>query len=173
MDQFRALAEHLLTNQLTEAYLELPTRAYTVRRNRLVKEGKWHWPAVFRYLDKTTALLESILAILYTTGGQVPRAPEILNLECENTTSTERGVYLYRGSVIYLTRHYKAKLTNNREFYVARFLPSRAGHIVFYYLAYIRPFVAMLQQERANTGLALAPSTLLFHPYSEAEPTKA
>ncbi|KAJ5606699.1 hypothetical protein N7510_009480 [Penicillium lagena] len=69
-----------------------------------------------------------------------------MNLECENTTSTKRGVYLYRGSIIYLTRHHKAKLTNNWEFYVARFLPSWAGHVVFYYLAYIRPFVGDVHQ---------------------------
>jgi hypothetical protein len=160
-------------NQLAEVYLKLSTQACTGRRNRLVQDGKWHWPAIFRYLDKTTALLESILAILYTTGGQVPRAPELLNLECENTASTERGIYLYEGSVIYLTRHHKAKRTNNREFCVARFLPSRASHVVFYYLAYIRPFVAMLQRERAPTESSPAPSTLLFSAYSEIESSKA
>lgn len=202
MDEFRALAKHLLTtaeqqcqalmfdvlpevdlsrlrddltnrqpgfsfvkhpaNSLADAYLELSTRACNSRRNRLVKDGRWHWPSIFIYLDKTTALLESILTVLYTTCGQVPRAPELLSLEYENTASTERGIYLHQGSMLYLTRHHKAKLANNREFYVARFLPFRAGQVMFYYLTYIRPFAAMLQRERSETGFSPTPTTLLF-----------
>lgn len=117
---------------------------------------------MFAYLEKATALLQSILAILYTTGGQVPWASELLSLEYENSASTERGIYLYEGSILYLTRHHKAKRSTNREFYVARFLPPRAGQVVFYYLAYIRPFVEMLQRDQCHSGASPAFCTLLF-----------
>ncbi|KAI3575848.1 hypothetical protein IWW34DRAFT_631273, partial [Fusarium oxysporum f. sp. albedinis] len=35
----------------------------------------------------------------------------------------------------------------NREFIIARFLPFRAGHLLYTYLMYIRPFIDMLTRE--------------------------
>ncbi|KEQ72725.1 hypothetical protein M436DRAFT_48209, partial [Aureobasidium namibiae CBS 147.97] len=52
-----------------------------------------------------------------------PRGIEILLLECYNGPSTECGIYVYKGSVIYVIRHYKARKITNREFYVVRYLP--------------------------------------------------
>ena len=92
-------------------------------------------------------LLEIIMGSVYTTGGQVPRGPELFSLECENSPSTERGVYIYDGSVIYLTCHHKAKRSTNREFNVVRFLPVRARRVLYKCMVYIRPFVDMLRRE--------------------------
>lgn len=44
---------------------------------------------------------------------------------------------------------------------MVRYLPARAGRVVYYYLVYIRPFVKMLQRERQD-GFAANSSTLLF-----------
>lgn len=161
-------------NQLSNAYLDLSARACTTRRNGLLKDGCWNWNAIYLYMKKKEALLEALAGVLYTTGGQMPRASELFSLECQNGATRARGIYVYDGFVVYLTRHHKAKRSTNREFYVVRFLPLRPGRIVYYYLAYIRPFTEMLQREdTVRVALRGAPppkSTFLF--YSDQDPDK-
>ncbi|KAJ4065542.1 hypothetical protein NW761_015265, partial [Fusarium oxysporum] len=82
------------------------------------------------------------------TGGGQPRGPDLLHILLRNCGTAERGLYVYNGFVIYLTRSHKAKRSTNREFVVARFLPIQVGHIVYRYLVYIRPFVDMLAREQ-------------------------
>ena len=98
--------------------------------------------------------------MLVACGGQ-PRAPNLLHLRCENAMLADRGIFVYGGSVIYLTRSHKAKRLTNREFYIARFLPIQPGHLLFKYLVYIRPFVDMLMREQRPSLRGC--STYLFH----------
>ncbi|QGA20949.1 hypothetical protein EYB26_008659 [Talaromyces marneffei] len=93
------------------------------------------------------------MGVLYTTSGQVPQIPKLSSLEYVNGPSTERGFYVWNGSIIYLTRHHKAKRSTNREFFVVRFLPARGGRLLYQYLVYIRPFMQMLKDEM--TGLEI------------------
>ncbi|KAL5379583.1 hypothetical protein PMIN06_011322 [Paraphaeosphaeria minitans] len=139
-------------NYLSDAYLELSTRACTTRRNGLFKEGRWNWKAIWSYLKKVEAFLEALAGVCYLSGGQLPRIPELFGLECENGPASARGFYVYNGHVLYLTRHHKAKRSTNREFYVARYLPARASLVVYYYLVYIWPCIRMLQQERPGSA---------------------
>jgi hypothetical protein len=135
------------TNDLTSAYLNLSTRACTAPDNCLLNDNGWDYEAVYRYLKQKERFLETLLAVMYTLGGQAPRSTELFSLECCNGPSTERGVYVYNGFMIYVTRHHKAKKSTNKEFNVARFLPTQAGKLLFYYLVYIRPFAEMLFRE--------------------------
>jgi hypothetical protein len=84
-------------NDLSEAYLELSTRACTIRRNGLFKDGCWNWKAIFHYLKKVEAFLETIAGTLYLSGGQLPRISELFGLECENGPTSARGMYAYHG----------------------------------------------------------------------------
>ncbi|RYN62353.1 hypothetical protein AA0113_g12500 [Alternaria arborescens] len=143
---------HHAGNDLSEAYMQLSTRACTTRRNGLLREGRWNWKAVFLYSKKVEALLEAVAGMCYLSGGQLPRVSELFGLECENGPASARGLYVYSGCVVYLIRHHKAKRSTNREFYVARYLPARASRVVYYYLVYIRPFVKMLRRERRDTA---------------------
>jgi hypothetical protein len=86
-----------------------------------------------------------ILGGLYTVCGQFSRAPELLGVECENGSSTERGLYFWNGFMVYLTRHHKAKRSTNREFIVVRFMSVRLGYVMYKYLVYIRRFLEMLE----------------------------
>jgi hypothetical protein len=121
-------------NGLSKAYLDLSIKACTIRRNGLFREDRWDWKAIWRYEKKVVALEEMILGGLYTACGQVPRATEILSLECENSPSTQRGLYVWNGFMVYLVRHHKAKRSTNREFNVVRFL-------LYYYYYYYKSFL--------------------------------
>lgn len=79
-----------------------------------------------------------LLGGLDTSEGQVPRSPNLLGLEIENGPFTERGIYVWNRFMVYLTRHHKAKRSNNREFYVVRFFTARLGHVMYKHLVYIQ-----------------------------------
>ncbi len=114
-----------------------------------------------------------IAGVKQTVGGQVARVSELSSLEYENSSSTERGLYVYNGFMIFVTRHHKAKRSTNREFNVVRFLCVRGGQIVFKYLVYIRRFLEMLNREQSSClGLAesISQRHLLFR--SEEAPDK-
>jgi len=149
------------SNELSSAYLELSTRACTDPSNGLLIDDTWNTTAVWRYLKLEEELLELLLAMFHILGGQAPRGTEILSLGCRNGPSTERGIYVHEGSVIYVTRHHKARKITNREFHVVRYLPQQAGRILFLYLVYIRPFAEMIQR-RAKLSNKGASSRLLF-----------
>lgn len=81
------------------------------------------------------------------------------------TGRRQRGLYVYNRYIITLTRHHKAKWSTNREVFIVRYLPARAGRILYYYLVYIRPFVDMLERGNRSRHLSVDPqskSTLLF-----------
>ena len=46
--------------------------------------------------------------MLMTGGGQL-RAPELLYLRCWNTVTAECGIFVYDGSMMYVTWSHKAK----------------------------------------------------------------
>lgn len=109
-------------------------------------------------------LRELLAALLYMTGGGQPRGPDLLSLRHRNSGTAERGIYLYGGSMIYLTRNHKVKRSTNREFLVARFLPVQIGHLVFKYLVYIRPFVDLLIREQTFCSGECSPYLFRFRP---------
>lgn len=147
-------------NGLREAYMELSFKACTSEQSNLSKNGTWNWKEVQAYMKKEKAYREALGLLMLMTGGGQPRAPELLHLRCQNTMTAECGIFVYDGSMMYVTRSHKAKRSTNREFYVVRFLPAQVGHLLFKYLVYIRPFVDMLTREQ--TPRMQACSTYLF-----------
>ncbi|KAJ9655925.1 hypothetical protein H2201_008698 [Coniosporium apollinis] len=148
-------------NRLADAYLELSARACMDQEDGLLVHDEWNGPAIFRYFKWKEELIELLAAMLYVDGGQAPRSTELLSIEFCNGPATERGVYVYEGSMIYVTRHHKARKNTNKEFYVVRYLPAAAGKILFYYLVYIRPFTEMVKRQVKLSGWETR-SSLLF-----------
>jgi hypothetical protein len=146
-------------NDLSTAYLTLSTRACTAQGDGLLQGDRWDFKAVSEYLKMTEAHQGYLAGTMLTLGGQGPRATELLSLEYCNGQSSQRGVYVYNGFMIYVTRHHKAKRSTNNEFTVVRFLPAKVGKLLYYYLVYIRPFAAMLQRETSRCRVS---SNFLF-----------
>ena len=137
-------------NHLTKAYLDLANLACEIGPQSLSRRGTWDWEAVFRYRKKVQSLLLLILGMFATTGGQFPRSTELSPIETCNSSTSERGIYVYNGSIIFVTRYSKAKRSTNREFNVVRVLPVRAGHVLYRYLVYILPLDQMLGREHQS-----------------------
>src|SRR5439155_1348155 len=103
-------------NGLADAYLDLLSPACTRGRDGLVHGGRWSNRAISLYRKKAETFLETLVGGLHVVGGQTGRGSELFSLECQNGLYTERGVYVYNRSMITLTRHHKAKRSNNGEF---------------------------------------------------------
>ncbi|KAH7187938.1 hypothetical protein BKA60DRAFT_527511 [Fusarium oxysporum] len=134
-------------NGLAEAYLKLSFKACTSLSNPLLRKGRWDQKAVLAFWKKEEALRAALAGLMMMAGGGQPRVPDLLHILLRNCGKAERGLYVYNGSMIYLTQSHKAKRSTNREFVVAHFLPIQVGHLICKYLVYIRPLVDMLAQE--------------------------
>jgi hypothetical protein len=133
-------------NGLSDAYLQLLPRACAVPEGPLLTGNRWDRDAVLQYLRDRQRFLELLMSIMYCLGGQSPRGTEFFSLLHSNEPSAERAIYVYGGYLIYITRYHKSRRTTNQEFVIVRYLPYRAGYLLYYYLVYIRPFAEMLQR---------------------------
>ena len=150
---------------LQDAYLKLLERCCTSRQcSLLIINGQGGGKVTRDYLKKEEALRETLAPLMQLVGGQLPRCRELLSLWCANTKFGPRGIYVYDGAMIYITRHHKAKRSTNREFVGARYLPVQIGHLLFKYLVYIRPLVEMMDREnrRVCSMATVDYSPLLF-----------
>lgn len=134
------------SNSLSDKYLELSRRACLATVDGLITDKSQDYIAVGRYLDLVNEFLRHILVLAYLTSGQAPRGTELLSIEHYNTLAISRGVCIYSGKIILISRHTKSRRTTNKEFLVVRFLPARLSALIFFYLVYIRPFVYMLNR---------------------------
>lgn len=133
-------------NGLADAYLELSSRACLDKADGLMSRDRWNRTAVDRYVKEEGALLQQIMLVLYLLGGQAPRSTELFSLECWNGPATPRSIYVHAGSMLYVTRHHKARQSSNQEFQVVRYLPRKAASLLSKYLVYIRPFTEMIRR---------------------------
>jgi hypothetical protein len=133
-------------NKLERSYLNRSTKACLHPADGLMSSDVWKMDAVHRYLKEWTSLLRNIMLMMYLRGGQAPRTTEFSSVECYNGPSTSRGIYIHGESIVYVTRHSKARRMTNQEFQVARYLPKEDSNLVATYLALIRPFADMLNR---------------------------
>jgi hypothetical protein len=100
-------------NGLRWAYLELSLRACLDHEGGLMNGSDWKLRMARQYLKKEEQLLELIILILFLRGGQALRTTELFSVECYNGSTTLRGLYAHGGSLMYVTRHSKARRTTN------------------------------------------------------------
>jgi hypothetical protein len=125
---------HENTNGLDSKYTELSERICADPVHSLMTYNGWKERAVKRFLKKEEELLGYIMAMMYLRSGQAPRATEFFSILRWNSASLSRGFHVYEGSMMYVTRHSKARRTTNQAFQVARYLSipgfRHSGHIL-------------------------------------------
>jgi hypothetical protein len=102
-------------------------------------------------LKKEEKLLEYMMVMMYLRGGQAPRITEFFSMLCWNGASLSRGVYVHAGSMLYITKHSKARETTNQEFRVVRYLSAKDSVALAMYLIYIRPLADMIHRSCFGT----------------------
>jgi len=157
-------------NELSDAYLDLSRRACLASFDGLMTDDSWDMDAVKRYLALHHEMLRLLMLLIHLTAGQAARGTEMLAVEHRNGPSTLRGICVYSGTIIVITRHHKCRRATNNEFQVARFLPREVATLFYQYLAYIRPFTCMIR--RVCLGVDVDSSLLFFSVASPKEPWK-
>lgn len=107
-------------------------------------DTRWDYNAVQRYIKLQAETLEHTSCSYAILEGQAPRRTESFSLPIKNTPIHPRGVYVYGGTIVLVTRYNKATRRNNRELQVARFLPLGAAEILFTLLVYMVPYSDIL-----------------------------
>jgi len=119
----------------------------TETQHLLGKDGKYDWRKVKEYLRDKQEFLELLMLLIFLTGGQSPRGPELGTVKFRNSAKTLRNVVVIDGHVFYFTGYNKSAAIRCNSFYVARYLPREVGELLFLYLTYIRPFCCHLYNE--------------------------
>ncbi|KAI7771118.1 hypothetical protein LZL87_013445 [Fusarium oxysporum] len=159
-------------NKLTGAYPELLLRACISPVDGLLRvqgkdHGTWNIKAARAYLEAHDDHLKGLMVLCNLDGGQFARISELLTLECFNTASRERGIGLWGSKMCSITRHHKARLATNNEFYVIRFFSIPVSRLIFQYLVYIRPVAILILRKCFYIEHTDA---LLFSPLSQIGP---
>jgi hypothetical protein len=134
-------------NHISTPDEEYCTRVCLDPKDGLMYKDGWNAKAVDAFLKAENALLTSLMLTVFLRSGQAARSTELLSIECSNSRSSSRGVYVYQGRMMLVTRHSKARKSTNKEFQVARFLTKEDSQLLALYLIYVRPLAAVLQRE--------------------------
>jgi hypothetical protein len=145
---------HDKNNGLDSKYLELSERVCVDPVHSLKTRNGWTTRAVRGFLKKEEKLFEYnlIMVMMYLRGRQALRITEFFSILCWNGASSSRGLYVHEGSMMYITRHSKARRSTNLEFQVARYLLIKDSIALAAYLIYIRPLTDMIHRACFDTN---------------------
>lgn len=157
-------------NGLGGVYLDLFMRACVSPIDGLLKmhtkdKSTWDIAAAQSYLDAHDEFLRTLMVLMNLDGGQWARISELLTLEQCNGPSQQRGICIWGAKICSITRHHKARLVTNNEFYVARFFSTPVSRLIFRYLVYIRPLAQTILRKCFSYT---SENTLLFVCLSQA-----
>lgn len=107
---------HETANDLKAAYLTLVDHTCLSPLHGLMLFERWNLAAVDRYLRKVFDFLGLLSVSMHVLSGQSARGPKMLSIECENGPASLRGIFVYAGRIVYVTRHYKTRRATNNEF---------------------------------------------------------
>jgi hypothetical protein len=102
---------------------------------------------ITKYLKQVAAFQPLLLVCIHFTGGMPSQGTEICPIMWCNTQTAIRNVIILHGQVLIVIEYQKAQRTTNKAFYVVRALPPAVGKLLFYYLAFVRPFAEYLSHQ--------------------------
>ncbi|GME47475.1 putative DNA helicase protein [Neofusicoccum parvum] len=91
--------------------------------------------AVDAYAAQVAEFREKLLLLMYITGGQPARGPEILSIRHSNTAKGgHRNAFVEDGLVVFVTRYHKGYAMSGDVKVIHRYLPREVGELVVWYL---------------------------------------
>ena len=136
----------------SEQYLfrKIARNSDLANRFRLPAERfRWNTRNLDKWFSILFIFLEKLLLLIYLTGGQPARAPELLSIRKSNSIETgTRGVFFENGLLSLVTFYYKGYSISGSTKVISRYLPREIGSLLVYYLWLIVPF-----QRRIGLGV--------------------
>ena len=105
---------------------------------------------VAKYLQQVRVFQPLLLLCIHFTGGMPGRGTEIGTLKWCNTRTSMRNVFVLHGQLLVIVEYQKAQRTTNKAYYVVRALPPLVSQLLFYYLAFVRPFAEFLSYQTSQ-----------------------
>jgi len=99
--------------------------------------------AMWRMLERCTAINRSLCVALHITPGQSPRAAEYVELKISNA-SRGRGIFMHGNQLVFATRRLKTETATKRDAFNPVVLDKESSNIVIAYLLLIRPVEELL-----------------------------
>lgn len=108
------------------------TAASWFRRGR--DDDPYYARAVKAYGLAVEAIREKLWLLLHLVGGQPARGTEIIGLRYQNTVYGVRDIFLYRQTIIFLTKYHKTYNITRRHKLIYRSVPQGIGKLLVWYL---------------------------------------
>jgi hypothetical protein len=99
------------------------------------------------YLKSCDRLVMLLFSGIHLTSGMPARGEELRVVRWADSAAVPRNIFVYNGRVMLVFSYNKAGLKSNNSFYIVRFPAPSVQHVLFLYLAYIRPFSDFLARQ--------------------------
>ncbi|KAI9034735.1 uncharacterized protein KD926_006348, partial [Aspergillus affinis] len=120
-------------------------RAEPALQAQFIRTHRCHPPKIRAYFQQVVKFKEQLAILIYISGGQLARAPELLSIQHVNTeTNVRRNIYIDDGLVTLVTAYHKGFHVSNDVKIIYRYLPREVGELIIYYLWLVQPFVEQL-----------------------------
>ena len=99
------------------------------------------------YLKSCDRLVMLLFSGIHLTSGMPARGEELRVVRWADSAAVPRNIFIHNGHVMLVFSYNKAGLKSNSSFYIVRFPAPSVQHVLFLYLAYIRPFSDFLVRQ--------------------------
>ena len=104
------------------------------------------------YLKSCDRLVMLLFSGINLTSGMPARGEELRVVRWADSAAVPRNIFVYNGRVMLVFSYNKAGLKSNNSFYIVRLPAPSVQHVLFLYLAYIRPFSDFLARQLKIAG---------------------
>jgi hypothetical protein len=140
-------------NDLQHSFQHLQRKAWDDNNPSSLRSGqRWVPSRVAKYLRQVAIFQQQLLLCIHFTGGMPGRGTEIGSVKWCNTRTSMRNVFVRHGLLLIILEYQKAQWSHNNAFYVVRALPEVVSHLLFRYLAFVRPFADALSYHSDQLG---------------------
>lgn len=116
------------------------------------------------YLKSRDRLVMLLFSAIHLTSGMPARGEELRVVRWADSAAVPRNIFIHNGHVMLVFSYNKAGLKSNSSFYIVRFPAPSVQHVLFLYLAYIRPFSDFLARRlRVEDSKATNPHLFTTH----------
>ena len=111
------------------------------------RQIRWNEKGVEDYFRQVRKFKEGLFVLVHMTAGAPARGTEVISIQHENGefSRAQRGIFIDRGLVQFVTSYHKGYSANQRVKIIHRYVPKEVGELVVYYIWLVEPFVRILQ----------------------------
>lgn len=114
--------------------------------------GQWQWAEqrCKAYLAREKQFLLKLMVAMHFTGGQPGRSPEVGSIKVQNSTTSNRNLFIINGRVAVAMAYDKSQRLREKTQYIFRCFPDRLSQVIIQYLVYLLPFTRVISKTQSE-----------------------